>query len=85
MQNDVTGLLIEFGNGSKKAYNELFTAVYNQLKIFATKQLKYENQNHTYSRTDVVFLDMVDKNEVDWKNRAHFLWGGSNLCESVVD
>ena len=82
MQNDVTELLIEFGNGSKKAYNELFTAVYNQLKIIANKQLKYEDENHTYSRTDlvhVVFLDMVDKNEVDWKNRAHF-YGVAAIC-----
>jgi len=66
----------------KKAYNELLTAVYNQLKIIATKQLKYEDENHTYSRIDlvhVVFLNMVDKNEVDWKNRATF-YGVAAIC-----
>jgi len=75
MRNDVTGILIEFGNGSKKAYDQLFRTVYDELKEIAGKQLNYERKGHTYSKTDLVhevFLKMVDKDQIDWKNRAHF-------------
>lgn len=82
MQKDVTGILIEFGSGSKKAYDQLFRTVYDELKEIAGKQLKYERKGHTYSKTDLVhevFLNMVDKNRIDWKNRAHF-YGVAAIC-----
>lgn len=82
MRDNVTNILIEFGNGSKKAYNELFTVVYEQLREIANQQIRYERDGHTYSRTDLVhevFLRMIDKNRIDWKNRAHF-FGVASIC-----
>lgn len=82
MQKDITGILIEVSNGSKQAYDELFSSVYDQLRQMANRQILSERRVHTYSRTDLVheaFLDLVDKNQIDWKNRAHF-YGVAAIC-----
>ena len=82
MQKDVTGILIEFGNGSKEAYDELFTAVYDELREIAGKQLQHEQRHQTLSRTELVhevFFKLVDKDQVDWKNRSHF-FGVAAIC-----
>lgn len=82
MQKNVTGILIEFSKGSKEAYDELFTAVYDELREIAGKQLQYEQRHKTLSRTELVhevFLKLVDKNQVEWENRAHF-YGVAAIC-----
>lgn len=82
MQKDVTGILIEFGNGSKEACDKLFTVVYDELREIAGKQLQYEQRNKTLSRTELVhevFLKLVDKDQIDWKNRSHF-YGVASIC-----
>ncbi|MCC5942519.1 MAG: sigma-70 family RNA polymerase sigma factor [Balneolaceae bacterium] len=81
-QKDITAILVEFGNGSQKAYQMLFDSVYDELKRIASKQLSKERENHTFSRTDLVheaFLNMIDIHRIDWKNRAQF-YGVAAIC-----
>ncbi|WP_234567732.1 ECF-type sigma factor [Rhodohalobacter sp. 614A] len=82
MAENVTEILIKASDGSEDAYNRLFFVVYDQLKNIAEQQMNYENPDHTFSRTDLVhevFIKMVDKNRIDWKNRTHF-YGVAAIC-----
>lgn len=82
MAENVTEILIKASDGSEDAYNRLFSVVYDQLKNIAEQQMNYENPGHTFSRTDLVhevFIKMVDKNRIDWKNRTHF-YGVAAIC-----
>ena len=82
MAENVTEILLKASDGSKHAYNNLFSAVYDELRNIAAQQLNLENPGHTFSRTDLVhevFIKMVDKNRIDWKNRTHF-YGVAAIC-----
>ena len=83
MPDDVTQILIKVSEGdSDKAYSQLFDKVYDQLKDIAMRQMKYERAGHTFAQTDLVhevFFDMVDKDQIDWKNRSHF-YGLAAIC-----
>lgn len=75
MAEEITNLLIAFSNGSKKAYDQLFPIVYNRLRNMASLQLRQEDQNHTYSKTDLVheaYFKLISQKNVGWKGRAHF-------------
>ena len=87
MPEDVTQILIRVSEGdSDKAYNQLFDKVYDQLKDIAMRQMKYERAGHTFSQTDLVhevFIDMIDKDRIDWKNRSHF-YGVAAICMKQI-
>ncbi|MCW9708248.1 sigma-70 family RNA polymerase sigma factor [Fodinibius salsisoli] len=75
MRDDITQLLIEFKDGSRKAYNQLFPLVYNRLKQIAGRELAREDKGHTYSQTDLVhegYFRLINQNKVKWQDRAHF-------------
>lgn len=75
MAAEITQLLMEFKNGSKKAYDQLFPLVYEKLRQMAHYQLKREDRNHTYSKTDLVheaYFKLINQNDVQWQDRAHF-------------
>jgi len=81
-QDDITEILQEVMQGSDTAYNNLFSLVYGQLKKLASQQMSREQMGHTYSQTDLVhelFLDLVGKQNINWKNRAHF-YGVASIC-----
>lgn len=83
MGQDVTQILIKVSqNHSDEAYNRLFSKVYDELKDIAMRQMNYERPGHTLSRTDLVhevFINMIDKDRIDWKNRSHF-YGMAAIC-----
>lgn len=87
MANDVTQILINISEGdSEEGYNQLFDKVYDQLKDIAMRQMKYERNGHTFSQTDLVhevFIDMIDKDRIDWKNRSHF-YGVAAICMKQI-
>lgn len=82
MNHDITNILHEVESGSDEAYKKLFSVVYKQLKDLAYQQMAREKAGHTYSQTDLVhelFIDLVGKNNINWKNRAHF-YGVASIC-----
>jgi RNA polymerase sigma factor (TIGR02999 family) len=71
----ITQLLIRWRNGDKAAFDELAPRVYNVLRRLAKYYLRQERPGHTLQSTDLVheaFLRLVDDNEIDGQNRAHF-------------
>ena len=71
----VTRLLVEMREGADHLYDELFSIVYDNLKTIANRQLNREYNNITLSKTSLVhevYLKLMDHNDVDWQDRAHF-------------
>lgn len=75
-KNEITKLLFEISNGSDKAYDKLFSMVYDELCEIANHQITGEWAWHTYTNTDLVhelYLKLIKHEQVAWKNRTHFI------------
>ena len=73
--SDVTQLLIDLSAGRPEALDRLLPAVYSELKVLASSQLRRERSDHSLSPTGLVheaFLKLVDQRSVTWSGRSHF-------------
>lgn len=73
--SDVTQLLIDLSAGRPEAMDRLLPAVYSELKVLASSQLRKERPDHSLSPTGLVheaFLKLVDQRSVTWEGRSHF-------------
>ena len=84
---DVSGLLIAWGNGDSDAWNRLVPIVYGELRRRASTQLRKERQNHTLRTTALVheaYLKLADQHAANWEGRAHFFWLASEMMRRVL-
>lgn len=84
--SEVTKLLLQLNEGKKDVYDHLYPLIYDELKGLAYSQLSRQS-DHTYSRTELVhetYLKMVNQDEVDFKNRSHFLAIASRCMRQVL-
>lgn len=75
-KEDTTTLLQQVRKGSKKAYEQLFPLVYNELKGLAFSELQKERDDITFSETELVhevYLKMIDQSRIKAKDKNHFL------------
>ncbi len=73
--SDVTQLLLDLSAGRPEALDRLLPAVYAELKVLASSQLRRERPDHSLSPTGLVheaFLKLVDQRSVNWAGRSHF-------------
>ena len=60
----------------EKSFEEMPTALYNELRRLAATYLRGERQGHTLQATALVheaYLRLVGENSSGWQNRTHFL------------
>lgn len=72
---EVTLLLNELKLGNKDALGRLIPLVYRDLRAVANHYLRAERAGHTIQPTALVhevYLRLVQQDNPDWKNRAHF-------------
>jgi RNA polymerase sigma factor (TIGR02999 family) len=72
---DVTGLLLAWSDGDRRAQSRLIDIVYGELKQLAKAYLRRELPNHSVPPTALVheaYLKLVDQRRVRWQNRHHF-------------
>lgn len=84
---DVTGLLLDWGNGEKDALDSLLPLIYNELRRVAESYLRRDRPGHTLQATALVneaFLRLIDQNQVNWQNRAHFFGAAANLMRQIL-
>ena len=84
---DVTGLLIDWSNGDRKALEELMPLVYGELRRLAGAHLRRERSAHTLQSTALVheaFLRLVNQNNVHWRNRAHFYGIAAQMIRRIL-
>jgi RNA polymerase sigma factor (TIGR02999 family) len=72
---DVTALLMAWGNGDEGALSRLTPFVYDELHRLAESYMRREHVGHTLQTTALVneaYIKLVDSSRVRWQNRAHF-------------
>ena len=84
---DVTRLLIAWGNGDQAAFDELLPLVHQELHRLAHRHLGRERGGHALQTTALVheaYLRLIDQKEVQWQNRAHFFAVAATLMRRIL-
>ncbi|MBA2270283.1 MAG: sigma-70 family RNA polymerase sigma factor [Verrucomicrobiota bacterium] len=86
-RQQVTRLLIDWGNGNRKAALDLMPLVYDELRQIARGYLQGERGDHILQATGLVheaYLRLVDQNAASWKNRAHFFGVAARVMRRIL-
>lgn len=74
-QNQVTQLLLDWGNGDKAALDKLVPVVYQELRRLAAYYMRRERPGHTLQTSALVneaYMRLIDYSQMRWQSRAHF-------------
>ena len=85
--SDATRLLKRASDGDQEAVEALVPLVYDELRAIAHARLRGERSGHTLSTTALVheaYLKLVDINQVQWRDRAHFFAVASRMMRRVL-
>lgn len=83
----VTQLLIDWGNGDKEALDKLMPLVYDELRRLARHYMRRERAGHTLQTTALVneaYMRLVDQRNVHWQSRAHFFAIAAQLMRRIL-
>jgi RNA polymerase sigma factor (TIGR02999 family) len=83
----VTQLLIRAEKGDRAALDEMLPLVYGELRRLANFYLSKERPGHTLQPTALVheaYLRLVNQQDVDWKNRAHFFGLAAEMMRRIL-
>ncbi len=75
MAGDVTQVLKAVSTKEPGASDRLLALVYDHLRKIAQRRMNAERAGHTLDATALVheaYMKLVQQDQVDWKNRAHF-------------
>ncbi len=84
---DVTGLLVAWGQGDRAADSRLMAVVYEDLRGVARRRLRAERLDHSLAPTALVhetYMRLVDVRRVHWQNRAHFFAIAARLMRQIL-
>src|ERR1043165_1301665 len=85
--NDVTQLLVAWGNGDQTARDQLMPLVYAELHRLAHRHIKKERPGHTLQTSALVneaFLRLVDQRDMHWQSRAHFFGIAAQMMRRIL-
>ncbi|MEP7336893.1 MAG: sigma-70 family RNA polymerase sigma factor [Acidobacteriota bacterium] len=84
---EITALLLAWQNGDPTALEQLLPLVYGELRRLANGYMRGERIGHTLQTTALIneaYLRLVDWQNVEWKNRAHFLGIAAQMMRRVL-
>ena len=85
--NEITELLLAWGDGDKEALDDLMPIVYDELRRLAHHHLAGERTGHTLQTTALVneaYLKLVDQERVKWQSRFHFFSVAAKLMRRIL-
>jgi RNA polymerase sigma factor (TIGR02999 family) len=85
--NEVTQLLNAWCNGDQNALEQLAPVVESELRRLASLYLRKEPSNNTLQPTALVneaYLCLIEWNNVNWENRAHFYAVAAKMMRRVL-
>jgi RNA polymerase sigma factor (TIGR02999 family) len=85
--NEVTRLLVAWGNGDQAALDQLMPLVYSELHRLAHRHIKKERPGHTLQTSALLneaFLRLVDQRDVHWHGRAHFFSIAAQMMRRIL-
>jgi RNA polymerase sigma factor (TIGR02999 family) len=83
----VTQLLIEWGNGNQAALEQLIPMVYAELHKMARRYMNQQNPPHTLQTTALIheaYLRLAGDSAKRWQNRAHFFGVAAKAMRHVL-
>ncbi|HYH87505.1 MAG TPA: sigma-70 family RNA polymerase sigma factor [Pyrinomonadaceae bacterium] len=86
-QQEVTRLLVRLTDGDRGVLDELLPLIYGELRKLASNYLRRERSGHTLQATALVheaYLRLVDQNQVQWQNRAHFFGVAAQMMRRIL-
>ena len=84
---EVTQLLVDWGNGNQAALDRLMPVVYTGLRQLAHQYMRRERPGHTMQTTALIheaYLRLVDQNQVRWQHQAHFFGIAARLMRQIL-
>jgi RNA polymerase sigma factor (TIGR02999 family) len=84
---ETTRLLQNWARGDQKALDELMPRVHRELRSMARRALQNERDGYTLQATELVhevYLRLVNVNQLNWKDRAHFFAVAATLMRRVL-
>ena len=85
--SEITGLLVEWGNGNQAALERLLPLVEQELHRLAHSYMRREDRDHTLQTTALVneaYLRLIDQNKTRWQNRAHFFGIAARIMRRIL-
>jgi RNA polymerase sigma factor (TIGR02999 family) len=85
--NEVTGLLLKWGQGDDGALHELIPLVHRELHEMARRHMRHEHAGHSLQATALLneaYLRLVDGAAVTWQDRVHFLAVSSRVMRRIL-
>jgi len=86
-EQPITELLRRWSGGDLAAADEVMPLVYRELRRIAAGYFRSERRDHTLQPTAVVneaFLEIIERNGVEWQNRAHFIGRAARVMRRVL-
>jgi RNA polymerase sigma-70 factor (ECF subfamily) len=86
-KGEVTRLLLAWSEGDAAALNRLMPLVLEELRRMAKRYLDGEDPRHTLQPTALVnevYLRLVDRRKVQWRNQAHFFGFSAQLMRRIL-
>jgi len=83
----ITQLLLAWGEGDERALGELMPLVYDELRKVAARHLRRLRPGQTMQTTALVneaYLRLIDSSRVRWQNRAHFFAVSAQLMRRIL-
>lgn len=83
----ISQLLIAWGNGDQEALDQLMPLVYGELRRMARRYMRDQPAGHTLQTTALIheaYLRLVGQEEKHWKNRAHFFGVAAHAMRRIL-
>jgi RNA polymerase sigma factor (TIGR02999 family) len=84
---NITELLVAWNQGDQEALEQLTPLVYRELHRLAHGYLAGERRGHVLQTTALVneaFVRLIDWQQVEWQNRAHFFGVAATLMRHIL-
>ena len=83
----ITLLLRQWNQGNSTAMDQIFSAVYQELKRSARRYLVLESKGHTLSPTALiheVYIRLAETTRLHFENRAQFFWFAGQMMRRIL-
>src|SRR5262245_34444244 len=87
LTHEITQWLAGWSNGDRSALEKLTPLVYRELHRLAQAYMRGERAGHSLQTTALVneaYLRLIDIQQMDWRNRAHFYAVAAQLMRHIL-
>lgn len=84
---NITQMLLAWSSGDEQALDKLIPIVHDELHRIAARHMKGERRGHTLQTTALLneaFEKLVERKNVQWKNRAHFFAIAAQIMRRIL-